>query len=310
MNKLELTGLNGSNPLAFLAALGVLAAVNEAAQRCDPGVPEPRLSWVISGTWRPVLHCHLTDDAALIDCLEADRLSCCEEPALRFTYPDKDEPKADLKPTPAYLAQTLRTWVEAARPAHRRTLDWFSAFVAEGANDNNGNAKPTALHFTAGQQRFLKSACDLVEGTGPDHLRVAVFGPWNPVSTLPVMGWDNTETRDYALRASNPSTDKKVGEPGADWLALRGLGLLTVNSHRGEQRTPGVRGRWKDSTFAWPMWTPPATEATTRALLATPNLRSLNGTTRARRGIALVFESQVLRSDQGGYGSMTPAAVV
>jgi hypothetical protein len=216
----------------------------------------------------------------------------------------------DVKPSPEQLGKVLRAWAGEATPGRRRTLDWFSGFISEGATDNNGNGKPSALHFTAGQQRFLKAACELAEGTSPAHLHAAVFGPWTASGRLPVMGWDNTETRDYALRATNPATDEKPGDPGADWLALRALSLLTTAARSGEQQTPGVRGGWKSGTFAWPLWTRPASREVVRALLTMPSLRTCPAAVQARVGIGVIHETRILRSEQGGYGSVTPATVV
>jgi hypothetical protein len=56
----------------------------------------------------------------------------------------------------------------------------------------------------------------------------ALFGPWLYARALPVLQWDNSQTRDYALRASDPSKEKKLGVPGADWLAFRGLSFLVA----------------------------------------------------------------------------------
>ena len=42
MSELLLTGLDGKNPLAFLAALGVL---NVLADRVKHGQPQPKLVW-------------------------------------------------------------------------------------------------------------------------------------------------------------------------------------------------------------------------------------------------------------------------
>jgi CRISPR-associated endonuclease/helicase Cas3 len=50
MHPIELTGLDGSNPLAFLAALGTLRVVDQAVDG------NARLHWVHKGQWTPVLH--------------------------------------------------------------------------------------------------------------------------------------------------------------------------------------------------------------------------------------------------------------
>jgi hypothetical protein len=313
MTDLELTGLDGANPLAFLAALGVLVALDEAHR--GPEAERPRLAWRLRGGWRPVLRSGVGELEALAAALAADRARCTDEPALRFTtpVPDKDggiKLEPEVKPLPGLLRDTLRGWAAAASPEHRRTLDWFTAFISEGAVDGNGNGKPTSLHFTAGQQRFLGAAVQLAESVRQEHLAEALAGPWTYASRLPVMGWDNTETRDYALRATNPSDDKKCGNPGADWLALRGLVLLPTAARRGEQRTPGVSGGWKSSTFTWPLWAEPLPRAVVSALLTAEEPATLTGSQRARRGIATVLRARILRSDQGGYGSVTPSEPV
>ena len=52
MSELRLTGLDGKNPLAFLAALGVL---NGLADRVKEGQPAPKLVWRSEGTFVPVI---------------------------------------------------------------------------------------------------------------------------------------------------------------------------------------------------------------------------------------------------------------
>ncbi len=53
-----LTGLDGSNPLAFLAALGLLRVLDHRARqhRHNGRTPTtPKLAWLDEGGWRPVL---------------------------------------------------------------------------------------------------------------------------------------------------------------------------------------------------------------------------------------------------------------
>lgn len=307
MTQIIFTGLDGSNPLAFLAALGVLTAV-EAWETSSNA--RPTLRWVQDGVWRPVLESSLPDMAELVEVLDRDRQRATTDPALQYTYDDGGKSVPDVKPRPHELRRTLTAWVAEAAPFERTTLDWFTGFISEGATDNNGRGKPSALHFTAGRQQFLKAGLELAEGVSREQLEEALVGPWTYSSTLPVMGWDNTETRDYALRARNPSNEKKQGNPGADWLALRGLACLPNVGLRGTQFTPGFQGSWKNGTFAWPLWNRPAHLDIVRSLLATRGLRELTPAKRHRRGVVQVFEVRVLRSDQGGYGSVTAAAVI
>ena len=86
-----------------------------------------------------------------------------------------------------------------------------------------------------------------------------------------------------------------------------------VASERFELVTSGITGGWKSGRFTWPLWTPLCSLDAIRAALTDQSLTEEPGGTgsaRRARGIAVVLRSAILRSDQGGYGSFTPADVV
>lgn len=298
MTELTLTGLDGTNPLAYLAAVGVLEAVQENYAR---------LSWRYSGGWRAVLVSSHGTFESLIDRLDEDRRSCEADPALALTY----DGKRDLKPPPAVFRDYLLTLVSRATNDQRRSVDWASAFATDVAVDNNGNTKPTALHFTAGNQQFLKMAREIVSTVAPEDLHEAVSGPWTYARLLPVMRWDATSTREYALRAKNPSDqkEKERGVPGADWLALRGLVCLPAMPQGTRVHTTACVGGWKNGRFRWPLWTAKLSAALVRTLLA-QNVEDMPTAERRARGIAAILSSGIKRNDQGGYGSFEPASPV
>jgi hypothetical protein len=298
MHDLTLTGLDGTNPLGFLAALGVLQAVSE-------GTPSACLEWRHEGTWRPVLRSAYAGMDGLIAALDADRRNCAVDPALELEY----QGKRDLKPLPCRFRQFLVALSTTATATNRRSLDWASAFATDVAVDNNGNTKPTALHFTAGQQQFLQMVLELARKVVPEDLQEAVAGPWTYLRPLPVMGWDATASRDYALRASDPSTDKKLGVPGADWLAIRGLAFLPTMPQGRRLLTTACVGGWKNGEFHWPLWTVPLTDPVIRSVLR-QRWSAMPQSERQARGIRAVFSSPIKRSDQGGYGSFEPASVI
>jgi hypothetical protein len=298
MHELTLSGLDGTNPSAFLAALGVLGST-EAANGAA------RLKWAYRGTWHPVLSSSHGDAASLVRALDIDRQRCIDDAALSLEY----DGKRDLKPPPSLCRTWLRRLAAEANPRHRRSVDWASAFVTDVAVDNNGNIKPTALHFTAGQQQFLQMARDLVTSVTESDLLEALLGPWQYARALPVMGWDNTASRDYALRASDPSTDKKMGVPGADWLALRGLAFIPAFPRGRRVVTTGCEGGWKDGAFRWPLWTSSISAPTIRSLLS-GNYVEMKSNERRARGIGAVLSSGIKRSEQGGYGSFEPATPI
>ncbi|AUX19866.1 hypothetical protein SOCEGT47_003190 [Sorangium cellulosum] len=303
MTELLLTGLDGKNPLAFLSALGVL---NALADRAKEGQPEPRLLWRAGGTYRPAI-VGGPDRNALLDALVHDLESFRGEPAierLRYRKDGNGAEAHDLKPPPGFFADYLSGLVREDR---RRSLDFAAAFATDVAVDNNGNTKPTALHFTAGQQEFLGMVSELTQGVRVEDLEEALFGPWRYERPLPVLQWDNTSARDYALRASDPSKDKKLGVPGADWLAFRGLPFIRVAPVGDRIVTTGCSGEWKTGTFRWPIWTVPLPRSVIGSVLTSPELVEVDPSVLRARGIAIVLESAIRRSDQGGYGSFAPA---
>jgi hypothetical protein len=315
MSEVVFTGLDGKNPLGFLAALGALNAV---ADRADNAISQPRLAWRAAGTYRPVL-LDGPDRKALLDLLVTDLQSFAGEPALELRYRKRGEGSEahDLKPPPEEFVKYLRALVASDG---KRSLAFAAALATDVAVDNNGSTKPTALHFTAGQQEFLAMVDALRRGVTRDDLEEALFGPWQYARALPVLQWDNSQARDYALRAGDPSKEKKMGVPGADWLAFRGLPFVRVApistragvaSGAGRDRigTTGCRGGWKTGFFRWPIWTGFLTRSVVSSLVTSPELFEADPRTLRPRGVPIVFESAIVRTDQGGYGSFSPASV-
>ena len=161
----------------------------------------------------------------------------------------------------------------------------------------------------AGSQLFLDAVRKIVQAIGPDALDEAAFGPWRYASALPVLGWDLVAgERDYALRATNPSGDKKRGVPGADWLAFRALAYFPVVLRDGAATTTGFEGGGKRYWFHWSLWSPPVSAAVARSLVAQRWDRR-PASARAPYGVVLSLRSFVRRTDQGGYGSFSAASV-
>lgn len=315
------TGLDGSNPLGFLAALGVLSALDQQRAAEDP---RPRLYWTLSGHWQPTFVGVQDIDAAAHAVME-DKASWADDPSLLLAYDENgslvdprhvDKCTRDLKPPPASMRAYLSSIAEYASAAnadtfthHRRTAAMVAAYGSELVQDNNGNTKPMALHFTAGQQRFLDAVARLQAGVTHDDVREALLGPWSGSSALPSMSWDSTVSRNYALRAGDPSKEKRGSNPGADWLAFIGLSFTTAVAKGHRLLTKGVRGGWKDSTFTWPLWTTPAAAALIPAVLSMGDPAELSPMVRKARGIGAVMRCDITRSDQGGYGGFSPSAV-
>lgn len=305
MAEIVLTGLDGSNPLGFLAALGVLNVLTDRGGA-------PKLAWR-SGDWRPIVTDVAVDRGELLARLTEDVATWREDPCLELKYGKRGKQAKrawDLKPPPGEFRSYLDRLVAASQPRRRRAVDFAAAFATETARDNNGNTKPTALHFTAGQQQFLEMVAGLRDAVTQDDLEEAVFGPWRYERALPVLGWDCSAARVYALRADDPSKAEKRGVPGADWLAFRALSFIRVAPIRTQVATTGCSGGWKTGTFCWPLWEVGLTRDSAHVVVQMANLPGLPESDRRARGICAVFACGIRRSGHGGGGSFAPAAAV
>lgn len=317
---LMLEGLDASNPLAYLAALGLLQVLAESSDTVEPRF-EWRLSWRDEGRWLAVLH-GSDDPEFVIQRLHADVASWRDELALQLAYDGEgrrlrgpsDEATFDLKPSP----DTFRAFADEAAgscsPGKMRSVRLIAAYGSELVAANKGDLKPTALHFTSANQKFLGMVRALQQGLTADDFREALLGPWRNTSKLPSLSWNASAPRVYALRANNPALEKRGSVPAADWLAFTGLRFFPVfpsASKRSRLLTTCVRGGWKDSTMRWPVWTSHLTVGAIRSLLTWSGLRDpMAREERSAAGIAALYESTILRSDQGGYGSFSPASVL
>jgi hypothetical protein len=310
MSEHVLTGLDGQNPLGFFAALGLLRVLDDDAVR--RGVPLPALQFATTGEPVPTVSSDLTLEAIIAVVLEDARQQGGNH-ALQFAYTTEGKrvmagdssAVRDLKPPPSLAKELLEECAPRTRRESALVASWFSELV----QDNNGNTKPTSLHFTAGQQSFLEMVDDLRLGITSDDVREALLGPWLNTSRLPSLSWDSSIARNYALRANNPSKEKRGSVPAANWLGVIAMEFFPVAPRRDKLATTGVKGGWKNSVFTWPLWERPLTASAAAALLRI-DLRGMRSAAWAALGVTRVYEAAIQRSDQGGYGSFSPAAVV
>lgn len=302
MNGTHLPGLEGTNPLAFLAALGVQVAFsNEDMQ--------PRLWWSDDVVPHAVVDCIFTIDRIVVQTLEtfADWKN---SPAFNPRRTDGSEmPKGDeLKLTHEDIRAYLR---QASRCAWGGKL--ATSLVAEGSLDNQRVAKPSDFYFTAGQQKFLDMAREILNAATIEDIERGLEGPWRYESKAPSLGWDITDDRMYALRATDPSSEKKLTNPGPEALALLGLSLHPVFAGRGRTDTQGCSGSWKSGWYSWPLWRMPASPYAVRSLLAHaydhPAASKRDHWYRAW-GVSRILRSPIRRTDRGGYGTFGPPEIV
>lgn len=315
---LVLAGLDGANPLAFLAALGTLRGLTLAW-------PERRvcLSWTLLDFWRPTLH---VDEGAPGEDEALDGL----ERFMEMRPGHEALGIADDLTIPADRFRTHATHaLDAALAASpslggRSTADFIAAFGCDAveSTDRKGQIQDTALRTMSGtgHQHFLKTMRELAEKANRDKLWQCLFRYWERKDPQLSLRWDPEDDRRYALRWKNPSDDKvsvkgeKSGAPtewGANRLAFEALPLFPVMPVSQEVRTTGFSGnRSRDTFWTWPIWDVPAGLDTVRSLLALRNLQRnrIDHKELDAMGIRQVFKSQ--RVTIGQYRNFTPSTPV
>jgi hypothetical protein len=306
-HELEFMGLDGSNPLAFLAALGTLRSLSLAW-------PEAELAmrWQKSYAWAPVL---------------CAGLPVTEESVLKTIFQQLGRARKrtefkklgkNLKVKPERFKEFARNAASSSSPDDRVWADFAAAFGCE-ATTRNGFVQATALQLATGQghQHFLAIMSRIAEKTEEVHLRKALFQPWkydDPLENL-TLRWDPLDDIRYALRGRNPSGDparKQRGSVlGANRLAIEGLPLFPTAPRGGQLHTTGFSSPKNKSTFwTWPIWDCPIPVEVIRTVLAHSELQNETPSREALAclGVVEIYRSEKVKVDK--YRNFTPSRSV
>jgi hypothetical protein len=301
VSRVQLVGVDGSNPLGFLAALGLLRVV-----------PGAKLGFLDDGSFRAFVDGLDISESGLAKLVAEDAAASANASApWRFTYTKAATKKkgpqdvADLKPPPDDFKRFLATCIEAWLQGNDEAAGYAAAYGTDVAVDGNGNTKPTALHFTAAQQTFLGA----VEG-----IRASVSEEWVETSLFKGHGerpgsnlrWDPGAERNWALMANDPSGEGTRVDAPLEWLAFRCLPLLPTLPRGSRIITTGVVGRGEDMTFTWPLWSVPASVHTVRSLVQLDWADAAR--TEAQRSVFAICCSPIRRTAQG-FGNFGPPSV-
>jgi hypothetical protein len=302
MSRIQLVGLNGSSPLGFLAALGLLRVIAGG-----------KLGFSGDGSFQAFIECFDGSESDLASLVTFDVEAAANPGApWRFTYTKSATKKqgpqqvADLKPPPHEFKRFLAACVEAWLAGDEEAAAYAAAYATDVAVDSKGNTKPTAFHFTAAQQTFLGAV---------DGIRASLTREWIETSLFEGHGerpgsnlrWDPGAERNWALMANNPSGDETRVDAPLEWLAFRGLPMLPSFPRGSRIITTGVTGRGDEMTFTWPLWSIAASLQTVRSALQLDWTGST--TERAARGVFAVCSSVIRRTAQG-FGNFSPSSVV
>jgi hypothetical protein len=306
LSGLVLSGLDGGNPLAFLAAIGTVVT----AQKIWPDV---RICWrSMSGGWRPVLtKCGNEEEAFLVSL----------HTALHNASMTAFEIDGKLPFPVEKLIVALNAAARAASFGDRRTCDFLAAFGTEIYP--KPDSKKVQI-FQGTRLRMVRSGDSKGQGlpvyakvirkkTGLEHLRRTLFRAWDYADADFSLRWDPIEDQRYALRWRDPSksgpSDGPSGMLGANSLAVEALQWFpTVMADSGVETTGFHRNRRREVFFTWPIWSAEVRPETVRSLLALGALHEdiVPRDKLAAMGIVEVFRSQRIQQNQY-YSNFAPS---
>jgi CRISPR-associated endonuclease/helicase Cas3 len=263
---LLLPGLDGSNPLGFLAAMGVLRLTHEF------GAGPVSMKWTpAAGTWVPTIY--TGSDQALVEDALLDAL--CDHLA------------NDIAGHPAQLLARLATDDRTRRrrvfldqldqtAGNARTFsDWLAALASDFAPADAINQLQTTR-----KDYHYGNLTSIIKGTDIHHLRRSLFSPWDYADPLDnqSLHLDPSEDRRHAHQWNKPAGDpdrkKAGGMLGANRLAIEAIPLFTSLPEDGTLRTVGFTGNRSTNTrWTWPLWSAKLTLPVVWSLLLLPELQ-------------------------------------
>ena len=321
MPEIELTGLDGSNLLGYLAALGTLRVLTSAEQE-----RYVRMSWVDRGYWVPVVHgsgAETPDELVeLLGRRVCPQVAVMERKKGKATLvPAPDLKTALANANPAFLEDCLdlsldefssRLKRECSQQSTRESAAFLAALGSDCLTEKNGDGPATTALRGIGagnNEGFLGMMRTIHLGTDFGMLQHALFQVWDYSDPPPFMRWDSNEFRPHALRATDPAKDRERNNVrGANRLAIEALPLFptvpqgrrvrTVSCEQNDLRADRV-------DVAWPIWMDALGLETVGSLLASSEALRAGRKRRVRPGIAQVYRAT--RFTEGKYRNFSPS---
>ncbi len=325
----EMPALIGTDPMGFLAALGVLRLVTTElgwpATVCWPA--GPRNGAVLGGCPTG----HTVDDVieAIVGIVEATKAADRLIPGVDG-FPPSKEASAGSDPVKEL---TLRERSGLGVTSHDRSPsfgEWLVASVALAAREElDARDRLTAAFVRpTGQVTFDRSLSGGLHGVTRGRIWEALV-EWARVDGVTGNYFDQRAVRDEFVGTHTKGSMKNAGVPGAAWLALMALPYLPVRTPlSGKAATVGFqRMRGKPTRMIWPVWSHALTSGAVAVLLDHPTLTRIDvkaqsdskeerrrswGNAKALRAlnVTAVFSSDRRPGPQGPEGALGPSVVL
>jgi len=295
-DELVLYALDGSNPLAFLAALGTLRILSLETRA------EIQMRWERrQGFWRPTLRPIAISREEICEKLVSSRWWAPVEEFVRCLGKNITVPMNVFQPFVAKAHDTVH-------PHDRRMADFAAAFGSEVCEDEDNNRiERTRFCFItgSGHQDFLGTVAELAERVTAGHIYDALFGGWKAEKKCS-MRWDPADATEYALQWDDPGPKGAWAVWGANRLAFEALPYFPTapgeaGMHAAGLQTTGFSRRNRQDEFTWPIWSDFIGSASVRSLLSLGELQkgTPERTALLSVGIREIHRAQRVRIGQG-----------
>jgi hypothetical protein len=326
-------GINGSNPLGFMASVGLLRLLHAHDDLA-------RLGFTEDGAFHAWIECApALNDIPGIVAKDAEDSAGPQPWRLEYEKREKRGIKvvADLKAPPEQFSKYLNSAIDKWMAGRPEQSEYAVAYGTEIGRDGNGNTKPTAFHFTAANQQFLGTVEDTRGNITREWVEESLDDRDGKIKSGMNLRWDPDADRSRALMSVDPTKYGTTVNAPLEWLAFRGLPAFPNVPVGGRIVTCGVTGRHKDEfRFHWPLWSLGVSFATVRSLLLltatwiekeekTRRMIEASGSSgrryrlqcdlekaideQRRRSVFAICTSEIRRSKQGGFGNFGPADV-
>ncbi|HJT75603.1 MAG TPA: CRISPR-associated endonuclease Cas3'', partial [Gemmataceae bacterium] len=311
LHELPLTGLEGSNPLGFLAAVGILRCLTDLAKRRDRPAwldGDVRLSWGHPGApFGAVLHLPGSPTPEAVAAILAGRLErnlASHPAALAVALAEGKDANAGER-----FQETCRT----VTPDRLNSVGWAVAHYSELVPEEGSQLRIVRSDNLRGNVQAI------LERTNAEHIRRAVFARWDYGDALDnqSLHWEPSEDRRHAYQWHQPNGDptkkRRGGMLGANRLALEAwpLFLSVPRGSAGRLQTRGFKGSGaKDTFWTWPLWSCPFGLDAAVSLLGLPELQECKPRPDALRAyrVFAAFRSQRILVKK--TPNLTPAVAV
>jgi|GEM_PF-876644 len=323
---LLIPGIDGSTPLGFLAALGLLQVMNDAQGSARAA---PRLAWKQLDAWRPIVH-DVDSIEALARIVFEEATQWADSELLRFRYvkQEKQGPKG-VGGLRAPLS-VVRAWSRSQREAQNEAaLAYGAALFCDGVTEVNKKpatnedhlsegiavdpevsiehtVERTFFDLTARNAQFLEQVELIRAYLSLDGIRRALATGEPDYEAPRTLDWDPSSDTPGAIYTGF----RRGYLPVHEWLGFRALRLFPLASQGSKVRMTACTGRRLDGDFTWPLWERPATIDSIQSLLGHPRLAKFTQDERRAFGISALLSAGLTKQADGYTGTFAPARPV